>query len=249
MIAVGLLIVAGLAAAGTPLADSRGADRVAQEEAPAKPGPEAPHWLSGEERTRFLVELGEKMGREKTIAATFEQEKKLALFKDPLRAGGVILFAAPDRLRWEFREPFRSILVVSGQTVAKFEREENGWRKVEQGRQAVAVLVVMDNIRAWFRGEFSEQEKAFEVRVAREPRPVIAMRPLEKALARNLKSIELRLAEALTHVEQVTLVERNGDRTVMSFSRLKREKDEPLPPGLFATDRVEEVSIERSGEK
>ena len=62
---------------------------------------EAPRFLEGAERERFLDQLEQRMSARKTIAAEFEQEKVLSLFDDTLKTRGAILFAAPDKLRWE----------------------------------------------------------------------------------------------------------------------------------------------------
>jgi hypothetical protein len=201
----------------------------------------APKFLTGKARKDFLVEVAKKMGDLRSVAATFEQEKRLALFKEPLRSSGQVLFTAPDHLRWEFTEPFMSVLIVSGDQVAKFERLELGWRKLEQGRQAQVILVVMDHIRSWFRGQFDAGGDGFDVQVAREPRAMIRLRPREEVLARNLQEVELVLAKGNSHVERVTIREAGGNSTVMDFTQLKRKPSSPLPKRYFSLEQVIEV--------
>lgn len=216
-------------------------DGTAQEPEPT-PEP-ALELLTGDARAEFFREVEERMAAQKAVVATFEQEKHLALFEQPLRASGVILFSTPDRLRWELRAPFPSILVVSGQDVARFDHDAGTWSKAEQGRQADVILVVMDSIRTWFRGRFDPKEGPYEVEVARAPAPTIVLRPRGKALGKNLKAVELRLAPDLSHVARVTIREGNGDRTVMEFTRVARE-NLPLPAELFSLEQVAEADIE-----
>jgi len=207
---------------------------------------QAPKFLAGEARAAFLNQVSKKMGRLRSVAATFEQEKHLALFKKPLRSRGQILFGAPDHLRWEFLEPFRSVLIVSGDQVAKFEHKAAAWRKLEQGRQAQVILVVMDNIRSWFRGKFDAprvggQEPAFDVLVAEEPKRLIVMRPRDAVIARTLREVELALSADGAHVEQVTIREVSGDKTVMTIAHVERKPSDTLDTRYFSLEEVAEV--------
>lgn len=236
-----LLFTLGAAMLSSGLAGPR---RAGLQEPALKVEEPAPTFLEGKARADFFAEVAKKMGELRSVAATFEQEKRLALFKEPLRSKGQILFTTPDHLRWEFTSPFRSVMVVSGDRVAKFERQEEGWRKLEQGRQAEAILVVMDHIRSWFRGQFDPTGKEFEVQVAREPRAMIVMRPTDPLLARNLREVELTLAKGNTHVERVTIREKSGDSTVMNFKQLRRKASEPLAQRYFSLEKVIEVAPE-----
>lgn len=203
-----------------------------------------PQYLADKELNAFFAEVEKKMSGLKSIAATFQQEKRLALFKDPLLSNGQILFSTPDHLRWEFRKPFRSILIVSGDEVAKFEDQKSGWRKVEQGRQAEVILVVMDNIRSWFRGDFDRAGDSFEVSGARKPHPVILMKPKDKVMARTLREVELRLADDFTHVVQVTIREASGDQTVMKFDQVERKPSDIIAAKYFSLEKVVEVDAQ-----
>jgi outer membrane lipoprotein-sorting protein len=77
--------------------------------------------VSAGEREDYLARLSKSLGQVKSVRADFTQTKKLAVFKKPVTAEGVLIFERPDRLRWEIRKPFRSILIVNGDKVAKFE--------------------------------------------------------------------------------------------------------------------------------
>jgi|GEM_PF-1575509 len=237
------LVLGSALAVGGALGAWSGAAPSSQEESAAEP-----RWLAGEPLDAFFVEVEKAMGDLKSVAATFEQTKHLALFKEPLRSNGQILFGAPDKLRWEFRKPFRSVLVVSADRVAKFERDGERWKKLDQGRQSEVVLVVMDEIRSWFRGDFDREGGRFEVRGSREPRPTIRLAPKEELLARSLNEVELALSEDLAHVVRVTIREVSGDRTVMDFTAVERGKEATLPEGLFSLATVEEVRVEELAE-
>jgi outer membrane lipoprotein-sorting protein len=46
-----------------------------------------------------------------SIQAAFTQEKHLQILARPLQSHGRLIFAAPDRLRWEYQAPLPSVLL------------------------------------------------------------------------------------------------------------------------------------------
>ncbi len=188
-------------------------------------------FLEGKDRAAFLARVEERMNGMRSINADFEQEKSLEIFKDTVRASGAIYFARPDSLRWEIREPFHSILIVSGKDVGKFEYEGTGKgaarRSLKLGRGGEAILIVMDRIRSWFLGKFDHEGKYYEVDVREKPAPLIVLRPRIAQLQKSIKTIELELSESLTAVEKVTLLEPNGDKTVLRFKEKRRDGQFP----------------------
>jgi outer membrane lipoprotein-sorting protein len=188
-----------------------------------------PRFLEDAERARFFDQLEERMAARKTVAAEFEQEKVLALFEGPVRSRGVILFEAPGRgasggkLRWEIQAPCRSLLIVAGDDVAKFEFSADGQRRaLALGRGKDPLLAVMDQIRGWFLGRFDRREKTYRLKVAREPDPLVVLEPIEDGLRKTLKAIEVSLTRTLDGVQRVTILEQSGDRTTMTFHEPRR---------------------------
>jgi outer membrane lipoprotein-sorting protein len=200
---------------------------------------EAPRrFLGGEERAAFLRKAQQRMGEVGNFVADFTQEKTLAVFKDTVKSSGFLLFERPDRLRWEIREPFRSQLVVAGDKVAKFEFVGGSRRALKLGRGHDAILVAMERLRGWLRGEFDRKGDPFEVSVSAEPSLLIVLKPRDEAMARNLKSIELVPTADLVAVSRVTIRERGGDTTVMTFG--EHTRDLRIPDGAFSlTDPVD----------
>jgi len=162
--------------------------------------------------------------------ADFEQEKKLKVFKKPVRSTGVLLFERPDRMRWETRTPFRSLLVVNGAKVAKFEWVDGKRRALKLGRGADALLVAMRRLRAWFTGEFDE--KTFSVEVKEKPAIQLILRPKEKALRARIDRIEFFPAKDLKSMKRVVIVEAKGDVTTLRFKNHKA--NQPAPKNTFS---------------
>ena len=178
--------------------------------------------LTGAARTAMLRKIETSMAKVQNVVASFQQEKHLSLFGDVVKTKGCILYSRPDKLRWEIVDPFRSILIVSGDEVAKFEFHKGKRRRLELGRSSDIILMVMRQIRGWFRGDFEKSAKTYEVRVFASKPVRLELQPRDKAMRKNLKSIELRFTKDLAAVERVTIHENGGDKTVMKFRRLKK---------------------------
>lgn len=198
-------------------------------------------FLEGKERTAFLAEVERKMSAVRSFVADFEQKKKLSVFKGTAVSSGFILFQRPDHLRWEIRKPFRSILIVSGNGVAKFEFVGGKRRALKLGRARDALLLAMERIRSWFKGDFDREGKHYKVAVSRRPTPLIVLTPLDARLKKTLKAIEFTPTRDLAGMRQVTIRERGGDHTVLVFSR--RTDNVKAPAAAFSLKEPQDLDL------
>jgi len=190
-------------------------------------------FLEGDARDAFLDRIEKRMSEVKAFVASFEQTKSLSLFKEPVKSSGFLVFERPDRLRWEITKPFRSILVVTGDRVAKFEWVGGERRAIKLGRGGDAILLVMERIREWFQGRFDREGRTFAVKVSETPTPLIVLEPTDKRLRKNLRAIELVPSKEGTAIDEVTIRESGGDSTRMVFSG--RVDGPKLPERVFST--------------
>lgn len=226
-IAIGFLILTVICVVG-----------VAQESKPVESKPVAdsrPVMLEGASKESFLARVEKAMSAVQSVAATFQQDKKLSIFKDVVQSKGVLTFASPNSLRWEITEPFRSILIVAGSNVAKFEFVDGKRRVLQLGRGADLLQIAMERIRQLFVGKFDRTE--YVVEAAEKPIPIVRLTPKGSAPS-QLLSIELQLASALDAVNTVIIRERSGDSTVMRFTQVARNVQ--FKAGTFSvTDPIE----------
>jgi len=199
--------------------------------------------LRGKEREAFLDRLEGRMQKVQSFVAEFDQEKELVFFKDVVKSSGVLLFQRPDQMRWEILRKYHSILIVSGREVAKFEFVGGKRRALRLGRSKDAILIAMERIRSWFKGEFDRKGKTYAADVSEKPTPLIVLRPRDKALRRNLEAIEFAPTKDLSAIRKVTIRERDGNRTVMTFHT--RTLDVKIPAELFALDDPADVDLEK----
>jgi len=104
------------------------------------PDPDAPD-LSTLERFEVLTErIKAEQSRLETLEADFRQEKKSQLLLEPEEARGHFYYHAPDRARWEFEEPNRTLVVIRGNEMLTWYRDLGRAERLDVGRQADRVM-------------------------------------------------------------------------------------------------------------
>ncbi|MBQ6305161.1 MAG: outer membrane lipoprotein carrier protein LolA [Bacteroidales bacterium] len=75
--------------------------------------------LSESESQKVVAELTEAAASMQTLQCRFVQEKTSSMLAEPSIAKGTMHYAAPDRMRWEYTEPYAFALVVNGDRIVK----------------------------------------------------------------------------------------------------------------------------------
>ena len=96
-----------------------------------------------------------------SIQADFIQEKHLKILTHPLISTGTFTFQRPQSLRWEYKQPIQSILLMHGGKVKKLV-ERDGRLVEDKGMQLGSMQVVLTEISNWLDGRFTEN-KMFRV--------------------------------------------------------------------------------------
>lgn len=168
-----------------------------------------------------------KSSRLQSVQADFIQETHLQILVRPIISRGRFVFQAPGSLRWEYREPFRSILLMFDGRVRKFTYRD-GKPVANKGMQLDAMQVVLGEIKGWLGGRFTDNA-AFKARF--EDKRTILLTPKKKSLRQFISSIELKLAGQAGLLHSVTIFEGPGAFTKLVFSHVVL--NQPVPDSLF----------------
>jgi len=148
-----------------------------------------------------------------TIRAEFVQEKHLPILARPLISSGVFIYRRPDALRWEYRHPVRSILLVDGAS-AKRMIQSGGQMVEDRGAQLQSMAFVMSQIASWMSGRF-EDNPLFAARLAEGP--VVVLTPKDEAMARLIQRVVLHPSTQPGVLESVTVYESDDAFTRLTF--------------------------------
>lgn len=171
----------------------------------------------------------EAPARLRSVQADFIQQKHLKILVRPITSQGRFVFQAPGSLRWEYREPFHSLLLLFEGRVRKFS-EKNGQLVEERGLQLDAMQVVLSEISGWLDGRFTDNA-AFAASF--EDDHTIRLIPKEKSMQAFISAIELKLSDQPGLLDSVTIFEGPESFTSLIFSHAVINQS--IPDSLFTS--------------
>jgi outer membrane lipoprotein carrier protein len=184
----------------------------------------------------YLAALKASLGGLKTLQADFIQERRLAVFEDTLTSQGRLVFASPDRLRWELERPYHSVLLLNGSGVAKWDIEDGVPRRAKLGGKE-ALQAALGQILSMLRGDFASLKAGFDIQLAKgrsDGPDLLTLKPKGQALGRYLSGLEFSIDPARQRVVRLRLLEPGGDSTEVRFSH--ELENAALDPQLFDLD-------------
>ena len=161
------------------------------------------------------------------IKADFVQEKHLRMLDEPLISKGRLYFETPQSLRWEYRSPVRSILLMKDKTIRRYVEGDKGL--VEQSSQGLeAMRVFLREICLWMQGDFKgNADFRSELKADR----TVVLTPEKKAIAGVVERIALELTDTPGIIETATIYEDADTYTRIRFTDTK--VNQPIKAAVF----------------
>ena len=166
-------------------------------------------------------------GKVTSISAEFTQEKHLRILTKPLVSKGIFYYQAPRSLRWEYKSPVRSILLMHQGKIRRYIEGSSGLTE-DSGAGLQAMQSVLQEITRWLKGDFANNPM-FSASLKRDGK--IVLTPREKAFASIIKRIELILSDRPGVIESVTIYEGKDSFTKIEFQNVR--VNDPLKDSLF----------------
>ena len=162
-----------------------------------------------------------------TIGADFVQEKHLRILSRPLISKGIFYFQSPRSLRWEYRSPIKSILLMHDGKIARYVGGEGGFKE-KSGPGLKAMQVVLQEITRWLKGHFDDNPN-FTATLERGGK--IVLTPKQGPFSAMIKRIEIRLSDRGGVIETVKIYEGEDSFTLIKFENVRING--PLNASLF----------------
>jgi hypothetical protein len=183
-----------------------------------------PSLATGQERAPeaavSLDDLLRDMASTSGVSAEFTERKELALLSAPLESRGRLYFAPPDRFARFTTQPGYSALVIDGERV-RF-REGAAGDEIDLSGNPMTRAVVENFIALWS-GDRARLERLYEVALTFEgSRWELALTPRSAPLDRFIEGVSLRGSGEV--LEQMTVRDRDGDRTATVFRSIRRDR-------------------------
>lgn len=165
----------------------------------------------------------------RSIDADFRQVKHLTLLDEPLVSTGRFVFAKPDRVRLEIKQPEPATIVIRGADI----RIPGLSEKDRQALSAGPMVAMFTQLGAVFSGSVDKLEESFEVEAKAEGdgvRLVLAPRSAEWRKAFQRMQVDFAGAELV--VRDIQIDDSLGDRLEITMENVKRNVE--LADDLFA---------------
>lgn len=142
----------------------------------------------------------------KDFKGDFKQTKYLPLFDDKVESSGVFVFRKPDSVRWEYKKPHQSILVVSKDAGKKWSAATG---KVESFKLSEdrALDAVVSQMFTWFKGEFTKLGDDYSIEKLEYKSVRLKLTPKKQGLKKYIESIEVTFNADESRLESVKLIE------------------------------------------
>lgn len=160
-----------------------------------------------------LAEIRSAAEKITSIKGDFIQEKQMPILAHPLIARGYFAYQRPGSLRWEYRQPLKSVLLLHNGKVQRFVQADAGWIE-DKAANAQSMDFILQEIAKWLNGHF-EDNPMFRVSVG--PGNKIIMTPKDESMDRYIQRIELSMADQPGVMKEVVIYENTDSFTRFTF--------------------------------
>lgn len=188
-------------------------------------GPDPAHPENGSAIPRarlmeILASAEKKFTRINTLQTRLIQEKNISLFSEPVLSKGFLLYKAPDKIRLEFSEPFKSVLMISGNDISKFESFNGKWQRMNPGNKKI-MGIILEHIGTWIKGKF-HQPSLYEISgryrsVKAGQAFSIKLVPKAAAFREFIQAFELGINARKDRLDYIIIRESGNDHTKITF--------------------------------
>lgn len=163
-----------------------------------------------------------------SVQADFEEEKSMAVLKEPQRSSGVFYYRKNDKMRWEQQKPTKYCILIDGD---KLRVQENGKEKNvgSAGRIAAQIRNLMLGL---VNGNFQNSKDFTQTLSESSNAYQITLTPMNKRLKSMYKQIDLTFSKSSLRLKELTFYQKDGDKSVMKF--FNEKLNQPIADRIFS---------------
>jgi outer membrane lipoprotein-sorting protein len=166
--------------------------------------------------SRSLSEITKSTG---TIESKFIQEKNLSVISEKIITRGNFYFKKENKLRWEYTDPFRYLIIMNGDKVLiKDEKKENRFDAASNKVFTEVNSIMVGSIR----GTILEENKKFKIDYQENAEfNLVKLIPVSQQLKSYIAEIRIFFNKANYLVSKLEIEESSGDLTKIEFTGMK----------------------------
>jgi len=168
---------------------------------------------------QFNSSLAETTRTTSTIESKFIQEKNLNVISEKIITKGKFYFKKENKLRWEYTDPFRYLIIMNGDMVfIKDDKKENRFDAASNKIFTEINSIMIGSIR----GTILNENKKFKIDYQESTEfNLVKLSPLSQQLKAYISEIRVFFNKVNYSVSRLEIEELSGDFTKIEFSGLK----------------------------
>ncbi len=166
-----------------------------------------------EELSSFLSEIQAASEKVRSFSSEFVQERRLALFTEPVIFHGSLTVVRPDRLRWEFTAPLPSVLIFRGEQGIRC-NDKAPPTHFDLGTDPI-MRAVAEQLWLWLGGDYSRLNALYLME--KSGPSALRITPKNQAMLDYISSVTITFNTTSRQPEKVEIADPGGDTTIISF--------------------------------
>jgi outer membrane lipoprotein-sorting protein len=169
----------------------------------------------------LLLRLETKMAGVNTLETDFTQEKRLAVFNQPIILKGKIFIKKPELFSWHVKEPLRYTLLIKGSLIKQWDEESNQVQQFSlSGNPGFSMAVAQ--MKVWFSGAYVSLLKDYTAKIISETPIILEFAPMQSNPASGLiKTVTVFFEKEGRYLRKIIIEEKSGDSAILEFSSVK----------------------------
>ncbi len=167
------------------------------------------HIFAKDQTPEYLFsKASQKLGTHKHFQANFTQYRSMQLFKKPLVSQGTISFSYPDKIKFHYKKPFESIILLNNNSMERYRFEQGSY--VKQPSLEIVAKAITKEVLTYFNGNFSNNFP-YDVSLDTTTANRFILFPKSKMAQTIFSSMEILFSTEGDYVKEIKLNEQNGD--------------------------------------
>lgn len=176
---------------------------------------------SADDVSDTLSEMKKAREKVKTLVATFTQERTIGLLSSTVKSEGEMTLVRPDKLRWDLKSPDAVTYWVTPEGFAF--STANGSANVSK-TSAKKFGDILNDLLVFMGGDLETLKNRYDFTVpSKKDGVTLHAVPKTEEVKKIVKSLELTVAADLWTVKKITIEEKGGDKSVITFTKVTKD--------------------------
>ncbi len=169
-----------------------------------------------------LITMSEKVN---SIESDFVQEKNLSILSNKIISKGHFNFKKPNRIRWEYNQPYRYLIIISNSKI--FIKEDQNQKQYDI--QSNKMFQEMNKfISGCIQGDILRNEQEYNISYFEDDKAYfVSLKPKSEAMRKMLNDVQIWFNKTDLTVTRISMVEEGGDYTKIDFVNKKLNPEIP----------------------